>query len=114
MYIGTLPLVSNKATFSQSFQAIDSETGTGFDLTGKTIDYALSGPNGESPLLTATNDDGIDIDDADEGFFTVNFTSAQMKTLCAKEYDVGCTITEGDEVIQIFVLKQPVIDGIVT
>lgn len=113
MYIGTLPVVSNKATFNQSFTVIDDETGTGFDITNATIKYEIRDPASLSSLLTATNDDGIDLSSAVDGIFTVSFTASQMGNLCGKEYDVGCTVEIADEISQFFVARQPVIDGVV-
>jgi hypothetical protein len=113
MYIGTLPLVSNRATFEQSFQAIDADDGSAFDLTAATITFEIRDPVSQSAILSATNNDGVDVVDADDGIFTVTFTATQMSDLDAKEYEVGCTITVGDFTTQYIAARQPVIDGVV-
>lgn len=114
MYIGTLPVVSNRATFEQAFQAIDADDGSAFDLTGAMITYEIRDPSSCSSILTATNSDGVNVDDADDGIFTVTFTATQMQPLDAKEYEVGCIITVADFTTQYIAARQPVIDGIVT
>lgn len=110
MYIGSLPVVSNRATFNQSFEVIDDETGTGFDLTNATIVYEIRDPQSRVSILTAD----IDLSDATNGIFTASLTSDQMRTLCAKQYDVGCTVEISDEVSQFFAGTQAVIDGVVS
>jgi predicted NUDIX family NTP pyrophosphohydrolase len=114
MYTGSLPAVSNKATYTQSFQVNDSETGALVDLSAATIVFAVRGKNGGSVVLTATNSDGIDMADAADGVFEVEFTDTQMRTLCDREYDVGCTIEISDNVTQYIIGTLPVLDGIVT
>lgn len=110
MYIGTLPVASNRATYSQPFTVIDDETGTGFDLTNATIVYEIREPNGGSSLLTAT----IDLSDATDGKFTASLTATQMRGLDAKQYDVGITVEIASDISQFFAGTQPVIDGVVT
>ncbi len=114
MYIGSLPLVSNRATFELALQAIDADDGSAFDLTAATITFEIRDPVSCSSILTATNNDGVDVTDADDGIFTVTFTATQMRNLDAKEYEVGCTIEVADFTTQYIAARQPVIDGIVT
>lgn len=113
MYIGNLPAVSNRETFEQPFEIIDDETGTGFDLTDATIVFEIRDPN-SGTRLSATNGSGVSMTDAADGIFVVTFSVDSMRGLCAKEYDVGCTIDITDVVSQIFIGRQPVLDGVVS
>lgn len=114
MYIGALPPASNRARYELALQVIDEETSEPIDLTG--YDIVLSVGDRGSQILTATNDDGIDIADAENGIFVVTFTRTQMRRLCAMEYEVGCTIAPEDddeETDQYIIGSLPVLDGVV-
>lgn len=103
---------SNREIFSESWNALDDD-GTEIDLTGADIVFCARDPEGGSPVLNASTAAGnITISTVT---FTVEFTEAQMRTLCAKEYDVGCTIDRtGDGPVQFFVGTLPIVDGVVT
>lgn len=116
MYIGSLPTASTRAKYELPIQVRDAETDDLIDLTGFTIIFSIR-DRCCAPILTATNDDGIDVADAAEGMFIVTFTPAQMRTLCAREYDVGCTITDDtddEEVDQFIIGTLSVMDGVVS
>lgn len=118
MYVGPLPTASNRARYVVAFAVLDAETGDPVDLTD--IDVILSIRDtkwpSDTPLLTATDGDGIDMGDAAAGIFELTFSATQMRTLCAKQYDVGCTITADDdaeEVDQFIIGTVSVLDGVV-
>lgn len=116
MYVGHLKPASNRARYEVAFQVIDADTGEAIDLTDYSIVLSFRDGRGRSAILTARNDDGIDITDADEGVFTLTFTPTQMRTLCAKQYEVGCTIAPDDneeETEQPIIGTVTVLDGVV-
>lgn len=117
MYIGSLPIASNRATYEVAFSVLDDDTGSGFDLSGFTVSVSVRDPVSKDELLTATNDAGVDMTFEDDGMFTVTFTPTQMRTLCAKQYDVGITIaddSDADSVTQLFIGVIPVLSGVVS
>lgn len=98
--------ISNRETYSESFQALD-EDGDAIDLTGATIVCEMREPGQTSTTALTTS--------ISTTTFTISLTDSQTRTLCAsKEYDIGCTITIGSVVTQFFVGTLPVIDGIVS
>lgn len=82
------------------------ENDDAIDLTLATIVYELRDPATKSTVLSAD----ISIDTTT---FTASLTATQMRGLCAKDYDVGCTIELGGVVSQFFVGTLPVVDGVV-
>jgi hypothetical protein len=48
------------------------------------------------------------------GTFQVTFTAAQMRSLGAGEYDVGCVIGIGGDEEQFIIASLPVLDGVVS
>lgn len=114
MYIGSLPVASNRATYQQDFQLYDDEDSEGIDLTDATITVAIRKPGCSTPEVTLTNDDGIEITDEDEGQFELTLTVDQMRNLCAMTYECGITVEQGDETTQYFIGTLPVLDGIVS
>lgn len=115
MFIGSLPTASNRARYVQAFEVLDADTGEAIDLSDIDVTFSIRDPNG-STLLTATDDDGIDMSSAADGIFELTFTATQMRTLDAKQYDVGCTIVSDDdseEVDQYIIGTLTVLDGVV-
>jgi hypothetical protein len=97
--------ISNRETYSESFQAIDSE-GEAIDLTDATIVCEMREPNDSgTTALTVV---------IDEDLFTISLTVDQTRALNVGEYEIGCTIEIDDEVTQFFVGTLPVIDGIIS
>jgi hypothetical protein len=114
MYIGTLPAASNRGVYAQDFQLFDHETEDGIDLTGATILLEVRKPGCASTSLSATNGNGIEITDFDEGQFELAFTASQMRNLDPMTYECGITITQNSETVQYFIGSLPVLDGIVS
>lgn len=103
----TLSPLSNRESYSESFQALD-ENGDAIDLeaAGATVVCEMRAPDCGSPtaLTVVVEDDTI----------TISLTDAQTRTLTAKEYDIGCTIEIDDFVTQFFVGTLPIVDGVVS
>ena len=115
MYIGSLPVASNRATYNQDFQLYDDEDDQGIDLTGAVIALEVRKPGCTSAELSATTTNSkIVITDTDEGQFELAFTASDMRNLDQMTYECGITITQNDETMQYFIGTLPVLDGIVS
>jgi hypothetical protein len=101
---------SNREDFEESWQAFDN--GAAIDLTGATIVFAARDPDSKAQVLNASTDDGgITIATTT---FTIEFSVDDVHGLCAKEYEVGCTISMGGTTSQFFVGSLPIVDGVVS
>jgi hypothetical protein len=100
---------SNRADFSESWQALD-ETGTAIVLTDATIVFSARDPDDGTEVLSADTNDGITISTTT---FTLAFDKDDLSALVAKEYDVGCTIEIDDFTTQFFIGTLPIVDGVV-
>jgi hypothetical protein len=100
--------ISNRESYSESFQAFD-DAGTAIDLevASATIVCEMREPGcGSNIALTVVIDDDT---------FTISLTDTQTRTLTpGVVYEIGCTIEIDDFVSQFFVGTIPVVDGIVT
>lgn len=116
MYVGSLPVASNRGGYTQDFQLFDDETDEGIDLTGATITLVVRRPGCTSPEITATNgsDAQIVVTDSDEGRFELTIPVATMRNLDQMQYECGITIQQNDETTQYFIGTLPVLDGIVS
>lgn len=114
MYTGTLDPVSNRATWIVNYEITDVETGDLIDLSGvDEITIEIRDPKTQSAILTGTKTGG-DIVISDTGVFTWTFSATDMRTLCAKTYEVGCTLTDNSETVQLMIGTLPVYDGVVS
>jgi len=114
MHIGSLPVASNRATYTQDFQLFDDEDDAGVSLAGATIVLELRRPGDATARLSATNDGGILVTDEGEGHFALSFTSDQMRSLRPGTYECGITVAQSGETTQFFIGTLPVLDGIVS
>lgn len=115
MYLGSLPTASNRARYVLALTVIDENTGEAVDLTGYDVTFAIRDPCDDTPLITLTVDNGIDDDEFDDGIIELTFTSTQMRTLDAKQYEVGCTITaDGEDADQFIIGTIAVLDGVIS
>ncbi len=111
MYTGTLPPVSNRATWSEDVQCFDDESNSAIDISAATaIEFEVR--DGCNAVLTATYPGTITLGGT-TGVFSFAFTADQMRALCAKTYDIGCTVTLAGETIQVIAGQLPVTDGFV-
>ena len=113
MYVGAFPAVSNRATFRQSFQVNDGETGELVDLSQAAITFEIRERRNRRSALSASVVGGA-IAVTGAGTFEVTFTAAQMRSLGAGEYDVGCVIGIGGDEEQFIIGSLPVLDGVVS
>lgn len=105
MFIGNLPMASNRADWSESFELYDDETGELLDLSTVTIDFQLRDDCRHVDGLVVVT--GL-------GSFNASFSKDDLGHLCSGTYAVGCTMTSDDgTVTQTFVGNLPVIDGVV-
>lgn len=113
MYIGTLSPASNKAGFSLLIEVVDDDTEDAIDLSACSIVFEIYDDLSETTKLSATTDNGK-VTVGDTGIFQVAFTAADMRSLDAKTYKVGCTISNDDSQPQQFIIGSlPVLDGVV-
>jgi hypothetical protein len=101
---------SNRADLSESYQWI--EDGTAVTLTGATIKFSARDPVTRTEVLSASTDDGkITISTTT---MTLSIGKSELNALCAKNYDIGCTITIDDATDQLFVGSLEIYDGVVS
>lgn len=114
MFTGTLPPVSNKADWIETYELYDDETGEALDISdAEEITVAIRDPASKSVELTATL--GADtIEHIETGVIRWTFTAAQMRALCPKTYEIGMTMLKDDVTTQILIGALPVADGIVS
>lgn len=111
MYTGTLPPVSNRATWSEDVQCFDDEANSAIDISAATA-IALEVFDGCNVVLSASYPGTITLGGT-TGVFSFAFTAEQMRALCAKTYDIGCTVTFEGETIQVIAGHLPVVNGYV-
>jgi len=122
--IGPLLPISNKATWTEALSVTDGETGEAIDLSSadeititvrdtnsRPSDYCF-GTN-PTPVLTATLTGG-QVVLVETGVLEWTFTKDQMRALAAKTYQVGLTLEDDGEVVQLIIGTVPVLEGIVT
>lgn len=116
MFHGSLDPVSNRATWSENFQLLDSETGDPISLSAvDEITLEVRNVETQYAVLTATKTGGdiIVVGAATDGTFQWRFEASQMRALDARTYEVGCTIEQDDDTVQLLIGYVPVLDGIV-
>lgn len=125
MLQGTLPQVSNRATYEVLFKLLDAETLLPVDPTGLIMVWALApidtwpfGDWSENPTLTASSAGGtageINIIDAAVGVVQILIPAAAMKVCAPANYAVGFTAkVDDDDIEQIFAGSQSIIEGVV-
>lgn len=117
MRIDTLPAVSNKATYVGDYTLFDDDTGDTIDLSDvDEITIAIRDPQSQVLVLSGTYTGGeISVVGATtDGTFEWRFEADDMGALDAKTYEVGLTIEQDDDVIQLIIGRLPVLDGIVS
>lgn len=117
MYYGALTPASNRATWSESYELTDSETGDGVDLTSVTeIVVEIVDPDTGASALSATKTGGgvVVVGSATDGVFQWRFESTSMRALEAKQYEVGCTISQDGDDVQLIIGTLSILDGVVS
>lgn len=114
MYIGSLDPVSNRAGWTFVREIVDDDTDEPIDLSDCEIVFEVRRCTDGRALLSATSANG-GVTILDTGIFQATFTRAEMASLSAGSYEVGCTVQRDDEETQQFIIgKLPVLDGIVS
>jgi hypothetical protein len=113
MYVGPLPPVSNRASWSFSREVVDDDTGELVDISALSFTLEVRDTRQGCIVLSASTDNGK-ITNPSTGLFTALFTRDEMAALCADTYDVGVTISDGDDVTQFIIGTLPVLDGVVS
>lgn len=114
MFTGQLPPVSNKATWVGSFELRDADTDDLIDISNASqITVEVRDPQSRSAVLSGSLTGG-EVTRPDTGIFDWTFSATQMRALCAKTYEVGATLTQNGETVQLIIGTLPVIDGIVS
>lgn len=114
MFFGSLPPISNRATWSESVQLTDSETGDAIDLTAvDEITVQVRDPYTFTNMLSGTLTGG-EITVVSTGIFQWRFERSQLGVLTvSKTYEVGCVIEQDDDEVQLIIGTVPVFDGII-
>jgi hypothetical protein len=99
---------SNTADFFLDISATDADTGLDIDFTGAAVSFVIQDDNCVT-RLTATIGGGIT---QPTGIvLQVQFTSAQMQTLCPGNYNVGCVFKLNGETDQLLTGSMSVYNG---
>lgn len=113
MYIGALPPVSNRASWKLLQEVVDDDTSELVSLSGLTITVEVIDPLDCTTVLSATTANGK-VTIVDTGTFQAAFTRDEMATLCARTYQVGVTLADSDDTVQIIIGTLPVLNGVVS
>jgi hypothetical protein len=105
MFLGSLPLASNRADWSEIFEIFDDETGEQIDLSDSTI---LLEVRDDCRRVTAS------VALVDTGKFEATIPVEQMKQFCSGTFEVGCTLTRAGIITQEFIGNLPIMDGVVS
>ena len=105
MNIVHLAPISNRESYSESFQALD-ENGDAIDLSSATIVVEMREKG-------TSNNVSLDVD-ISTTTFTASLTVDQVRALNINEYDIGCTIELSGETTQFFIGVIDVLDGVVS
>lgn len=113
MQIITLPPVSNRATWTETYQPTDRDTGEGISLDSVSVILEVEDPDTEGVVLSASIGSGVTVleDDDDEDYLEWQFTYSQMSTLCAKTYKLRLILEDDGERVQAIIGRLPVLDG---
>jgi len=125
MITASFPAITTKSDWNDAIQLTDSETGDPIDLSGCSIVISVARKRrhspgyrhdwwwGSRPLLTASTDLGT-VTIPDLGIFAFTFPlSTRGGVLTPGVYEVGATIAQSGETIQLLLGTIAVLDGIV-
>jgi hypothetical protein len=100
---------SNKADWIIQISATDAETGDDIDFTGASILFVVKDEN-NCQRLSATIGSGIT--QPSGTVLQIQFTPAQMETLCPGSYKVGCVFLLNGETDQLLTGTVSIYDGV--
>jgi hypothetical protein len=125
MYDGTLSVLSNRQSWSDSVELRDTDTGELIDISAATqIAVQVAPPSNNeadgygnasfsAPLLTATLTNGK-VQHVQLGVFAFSFTKEEMRALCGGNYAVEMTMEKDGETACLFLGTVPIREGVVT
>lgn len=114
MFVGSLDPVSNRATWTVQYELTDADTDEAVDISSvDEIKVYVRDPATKSLVLSATKTGGA-VTIVDDGTFQWTFSASSMGALAPKTYEVGCTLTDNSDTVQLLIGLLPVLDGIVT
>jgi hypothetical protein len=114
MLIGTFDPTSTSATWSESNEIVDDETGEAIDLSDvDEITVVIRDPKTKTIMQSATLT-GSTVVIVETGVFQWEFSDDQMGALDPKTYDIGCVLEKDGQKIQYLIGRLPVLDGIVS
>ena len=101
---------SNKADWIIQISATDAETGVDIDFTGASVLFVVKDQNNCQVLSGSTTDGTITLPLSTT--LQIQFTPAQMETLCPGTYKVGCVYLLNGETDQLLVGTVSIYDGV--
>lgn len=113
MQIITLPPVSNRATWTETYQPLDSSTSEPLNLDIDDIILEVEDPDTRSAVLSLSLNSGVIVlaDDDGDDYLQWSLTYSQMETLCSKTYKLRLILEEDGGRVQAIIGRLPVLDG---
>lgn len=114
MYQRTLPPISNQATWKETLEFINDETGEPWFAQGQPPDeitLRLRDPASGSIVLGLSLAGG-ELEVVGDGLVQFTASAEQMAGIVAKSYEVGILFTAGDDVVQVLLGVVPVLKGL--
>jgi uncharacterized lipoprotein YajG len=100
---------SNRADWIIDISATDADTSADIVFTGATVSFVVKDEN-NCQKLSATIGSGIT--QLSTTVLEVTFTAAQMETLCAGTYKIGCVYGINGNITQLLTGSVSIYDGI--
>jgi hypothetical protein len=100
---------SNTADWIIQISATDADTGVAIDFTGASVLFVVKDDNNCTKLSASI---GSGITQPSGTVLQIQFTPAQMETLCAGTYKIGCVYQVNGETDQLLVGSVSVYDGV--
>lgn len=114
MFGAHLPYISNRATWLEAVELRDDETDDLIDLSGVdeiTIEVMETGYY-DRPVLSAKLSTG-NVVILGTGVFQFRFEVEEVGVLCHDSYDVGMTVLEDGDTVQVLLGTVPILHGVV-
>lgn len=100
---------SNKADWIIQISATDADTGDDIDFTGASVLFVVKDENNCQKLSASI---GNGITQPSGTVLQIQFTPAQMETLCPGSYKVGCVYSLNGEINQLLTGTVSIYDGV--
>lgn len=119
MLTGTLPPVSNLATWRETVELTDASDSSLVDLVTDVDEITINvrDPQADCVVLSGSTSDGVvTVSGLSDGLFEFVFSAAQLSGLAAGTYELGCLITfsgaVGGDTEQVILGTVPVLRGL--